>query len=255
MIGSIIESNVATGTAPFTVASNTVASNTVVTNLNASYANLANYTAVSTTATGTFYPAFINSTPTGNYVLYSNASLAFDAGTGNLAATMLAASGNISAGGNLAVTANISGGTMTATGTVTGGNLSTAGSRLNATYADVGEKYASDQDYQPGTVLMIGGNAEVTLATVEGKLSLAGIVSSEPAYILNSTLEDSVVLALVGRVPCFVVGSINKGDMLTISDIPGVATSTKEPIAIIARALESYIGTEVGMIEVKVGSA
>jgi hypothetical protein len=174
---------------------------------------------------------------------------------------MLAASGNISAGGNLAVTANISGGnlstggTMTATGTVTGGNLSTAGSRLNATYADVGEKYASDQDYQPGTVLMIGGNAEVTLATVEGKLSLAGIVSSEPAYILNSTLEDSVVLALVGRVPCFVVGSINKGDMLTISDIPGVATSTKEPIAIIARALESYIGTEVDMIEVKVGSA
>jgi hypothetical protein len=126
---------------------------------------------------------------------------------------------------------------------------------LNATYADLAEKYASDADYPPGTLVMIGGESEVTLATVSNKWSLAGIVSSEPAYILNSTLEDSVTVALVGRVPCMVIGCINKGDMLTISHVPGVATSTKEPIAVVARALESYNSTEVGIIEVKVGSA
>jgi hypothetical protein len=137
---------------------------------------------------------------------------------------------------------------------MTGNWTLTTGSRLNATYADLAEKYASDADYQPGTVLMIGGTAETTIATYEGRHKLAGIVSSEPAYVLNSTLADSVVLALTGRVPCLVTGNISKGDMLTISNIAGVATSTTQPEygTIIGRALQSHSGDSVGVIEVKV---
>jgi hypothetical protein len=71
---------------------------------------------------------------------------------------------------------------------------------------------------------------------------------------MNSTAPDSVIIALAGRVPCKVVGKINKGDILTVSHIPGVACATKTPEygTIIARALESYDSTEVGVIEVKV---
>jgi hypothetical protein len=120
--------------------------------------------------------------------------------------------------------------------------------------ADIGERYSTDIVYTPGTVLMIGGTAETTLATYEGRFAIAGIVSTEPAYVLNSTLKDSAIIALVGRVPCRVVGKINKGDILTVSNIPGVATAipTPEYGTIIARALESYDSSEVGVIEVKV---
>ena len=101
---------------------------------------------------------------------------------------------------------------------------------------------------------MIGGARDTTIATYEGRNRLAGIVSTEPAYILNSTIDNSVIVALVGRVPCLVTGNISKGDMLTISNINGVATvsTTREYGTIIGRALESHSGDSVGVIEVKV---
>jgi hypothetical protein len=66
---------------------------------------------------------------------------------------------------------------------------------------------------------------------------------------------DSVIIGLAGRVPCFVIGTIEKGDMLTISAIPGVATRTDEPIAVIGRALENYNSDQVGKIEIMIGRA
>jgi hypothetical protein len=142
-------------------------------------------------------------------------------------------------------------------GTITGTWTLTAGSTLNATYADLAEKYTSDKDYPPGTLLMIGGDKEVTLATQSGKWNLAGVVTSDPAYVLNSTLLNSACIALVGRVPCLVTGNISKGDMLTISDIDGVATvsTTREYGTIIGRALEDYNSPNVGTIEIKVDRA
>ena len=128
---------------------------------------------------------------------------------------------------------------------------------IQSAKADLAERYQTDSDYSQGTVVMIGGEHEITIATWEGRHRLAGIISSDPAYVLNSMLEDSVVVALVGRVPCKVVGAIHKGDPLTISDIPGVATSTKNPEhgTIIGRALENYNSDSVGLIEVKVDRA
>jgi hypothetical protein len=156
--------------------------------------------------------------------------------------------------GSLTTTAITAGSAGTA-GTITGTWTLGVGSTLQATYADLAERYSSDQQYEAGTVVMIGGEREVTLATNDGRYRLAGIVSTNPAYVLNSTCADSVVIALTGRVPCKVVGPVRKGDLLTISDThSGVACATVSyvPGTIIGRALSDYSGDGVGVIEVKV---
>lgn len=152
-------------------------------------------------------------------------------------------------------TTNITTGAASTAGTIEGTWTLTSGSKLQATYADLAERYVSDEQYEPGTVLMIGGEKEVTLATLKGKNKLAGVVSTDPAHVLNSMAKDSVIIGLAGRLPCFVIGKIEKGDMLTISAIPGVATSTDEPIAVIGRALENYDSDQVGKIEIMIGRA
>jgi hypothetical protein len=145
-------------------------------------------------------------------------------------------------------------GANTTPGTITGNWSLSAGSQLQSTYADLGERYHSDFPYDSGTVLMIGGTAEVTIADKSGQYRIAGIVSTNPAYVLNSTLQNSVIIALTGRVPCKVVGEIIKGDLMTVSDISGVATSTTPPASgtVIGIALENYNSDTVGIIEVKV---
>jgi hypothetical protein len=178
---------------------------------------------------------------------------------GNITADTITANnfiGNLTTSTSV-LTANLTTGANNIAGTITGNWTLTAGSKLNATYADLAEKYSSDKDYPPGTLLMIGGDKEVTLATVSGKWNLAGVVTSQPAYVLNSTLSDSVTIALIGRVPCMVTGNISKGDMLTISNIDGVATTStiKEYGTIIGRALEDYNDSNVGTIEIKVDRA
>ena len=137
---------------------------------------------------------------------------------------------------------NFSAGTITAIAT-------------QAQYADVAEKYLPDADYEPGTVLIFGGDKEVTIARAMNDNRIAGVVSTAPAYKMNSELDGGVYVALLGRVPCKVVGKIRKGDMLIASGAPGVATSTNAPTlgAIIGKALENYDSNTVGIIEVVVG--
>ena len=115
------------------------------------------------------------------------------------------------------------------------------------------ENYLADAEYEPGTVLAFGGSAEVTVASDESK-RVAGIVSTHPAHLMNSHLagEHVVALALIGRVPCKVRGSIKKGDML-VSAGDGYARPKQEPImgTVIGKALESSNGDNI--IEVVVG--
>ena len=124
-----------------------------------------------------------------------------------------------------------------------------------AQYADLAEKYTSDEEYEPGTIVMFGGNAEVTISEDKTK-KVAGVVSTHPAYLMNSHLEGtSVEVALQGRVPCKVEGVINKGDMIVASANPGVGVAENNPQLgqVIGKALEDYNNIEVGMIEVAVG--
>jgi len=123
----------------------------------------------------------------------------------------------------------------------------------SANYADLAEKYTADAEYKPGTVVMFGGNQEVTIADVKTK-AVAGVVSALPAYLMNSKLEGVTVdVALQGRVMCKVKGDVNKGDMM-VSAGDGFAMAEKDPQLgqVIGKALEQFKGDE-GTVEVVVG--
>ena len=127
---------------------------------------------------------------------------------------------------------------------------------VNAQYADLAETYASDSEYAPGTVLVFGGEKEVTVSTQSHDPAIAGVVSTNPAYHMNASAEG-VAVALTGRVPCQVKGPVVKGDRVVASDIPGVAqkldTIHYQPGCIIGKSLETIADDSVQTIEVVVG--
>lgn len=128
------------------------------------------------------------------------------------------------------------------------------GIATSAQYADLAEKYVSDKDYEPGTILEFGGDFEVTEASSETP-KVAGIVSTNPAYLMNSECSGDYVVsvALQGRVPCKVTGKVSKGDML-VSAGKGYAKSSKNPSigTVIGKALCDFDG-DFGVIEAVVG--
>ena len=132
------------------------------------------------------------------------------------------------------------------------------GTATSARYADLAERYTTDADYEAGTVVVFGGEAEVTQSTQRLDRRVAGIVSTDPAYLMNSELENSVAVGLQGRVPCKVVGEIRKGDMMVTSSTPGHAEAWREesnpPMGgVIGKALENKTGAGADVIEVVVG--
>ena len=129
------------------------------------------------------------------------------------------------------------------------------GTASKAYYADLAENYVADKEYPPGTVMMLGGDREVTAAIGPATTKVVGVVSTAPAYLMNSGLEDGTPIALKGRVPCLVVGKVNKGDLLVTSHIEGVATVTPHWIggAVIGKAIESSDNADVKIIEIAVG--
>jgi len=138
---------------------------------------------------------------------------------------------------------NFAAGTITATAT-------------QAQYADLAEKYEADAEYEPGTVLVIGGEKEVTVTDEAGSYKVVGVVSTDPAYLMNSQ-SNGVAVALRGRVPCKVIGNVNKGDVLVASDTPGYAMvgampHTLSPLQIVGRALETKTDAQPGVIEILV---
>jgi hypothetical protein len=132
-----------------------------------------------------------------------------------------------------------------------------AGAYFQATWADLAEWYSSDKEYQPGTVLEFGGDAEVRASSKQGTTRVAGVVTTNPAYVMNQGLEGTrTCVALQGRVPCKVVGKVQKGDLMITSSVPGVAISAGEvaqPGTIIGKALQNYDSDHIGSIEVAVG--
>lgn len=142
------------------------------------------------------------------------------------------------------------------------GNIGAAGSTFNtvfakataAQYADLAELYSSDQSHPPGTVVIFGGSHEVTQSYRSHDHRIAGVVSTDPAFIMNSA-ADGIAIALTGRVPCWVQGPVEPGDLLTSSDVPGVAQrmTTWTPGCVIGKSLVSIIEHEIKIIEVVVG--
>lgn len=128
------------------------------------------------------------------------------------------------------------------------------GVATTAQYADLAENYVSDASYPPGTVVEFGGDFEVTLGTADTP-RVAGVVSTDPAYLMNSHCEGAhvVAVALTGRVPCQVTGPVQKGDMI-VSAGAGLAKASSAPVmgSVIGKSLENFNGA-TGVIEIVVG--
>jgi hypothetical protein len=143
------------------------------------------------------------------------------------------------------------------------GNIGTTTSVFNtvfakatsAQYADLAEWYTADADYEPGTVLVFGGDQEVTQAIGINDVRVAGVVSTNPAHIMNSGLKAPHIaaVALTGRVPTLVVGPVTKGDMMVTAG-GGRAQACAEPRmgSVIGKALQDHPGGQ-GTIEIVVG--
>lgn len=130
-----------------------------------------------------------------------------------------------------------------------------------AQYADLAECYAADTDYEPGTVMVFGGANEITISNSASDPAIAGVVSTEPAHLMNGfqSGENVLPIALVGRVPCRVVGPIVKGDRLVTGTVPGTAVKLDpaqyQPGCLIGKALQDYDSATPGVIEISVGRA
>ena len=215
----------------------------------------------------------------GNIITGAAVSAASVSASGNITGGNILGGANVNAtthtGSTVSVTGTITGGSLTvSTGNITGGNIVNAGANgvgnignatvyfntvfakaTSAQYADLAEKYTADAEYTSGTVLSFGGTQEVTVTLIDADHRVAGVVSTNPATIMNAGLtgEHVATVALTGRVPCLVTGTVRKGDSM-VSAGNGQARAESNPAVstVIGKSLEDFDG-ESGVIEIVVG--
>lgn len=129
------------------------------------------------------------------------------------------------------------------------------GTATRSLYADLAENYTADDNYEIGTVVIFGGDKEVTTTQLSEDTRVAGVVSDKPAYLMNSAQEGGTPIALQGRVKVKVTGMCRKGDMLVTSSVRGHASSSPDPRVgtVLGKALEDHMNPSVGVIEMVVG--
>ena len=131
------------------------------------------------------------------------------------------------------------------------------GTATKAKYADLAENYLADAEYEIGTVIALGGAKEVTASVAKGDTRVFGVVSENPAYLMNSDLTGDYVtpVALTGRVKCKIIGKAKPGDMLIASNIPGYAMVDNSPKtgSVIGKVLEEKTSDDKGVVEIVVG--
>lgn len=193
-----------------------------------------------------------------NY-MYSNGDPLFSGGTpyGNtqVQAYLQVYNGNIGGG-----TATFKGTTLTTGSNVTGGTITgnwtlSSGSKLQATYADLAERFAADDILEPGTVVELGGEKEITAVKYELSEDVFGVISNTAAYLMNAGAgsdESHPPVAVSGRVQVKVNGTVKKGDRL-VSAGNGIARAAKDGEAnafnTIGRALTNKVSEGLGFVE------
>lgn len=146
-------------------------------------------------------------------------------------------------------------GANTTTGTITGNWTLTTGSRLQSTYADLAERFEADDVYEPGTVVELGGNKEITYAKYELSEDVFGVISNSAGYIMNAVAGSDhthPAVAVSGRVPVKIVGKIKKGDRLVSAGNGLARAALKSEISAfntIGRALENKDTDGLGTVE------
>jgi len=163
----------------------------------------------------------------------------------------------LGAGGNIAVgnITNSNGNGIGNIGNSTGYFNTVFAKATTALYADVAERFAADEIYQPGTVVELGGSAEITRVLIDASENVFGVISTRPAFTMNGGAGDNDThppVAMTGRVPVMVTGVVNKGDRL-ISAGDGMARAALAGEAtafnVIGRALSGKTTTGTGTIE------
>ena len=225
-----------------------------------------NVTASSLTSVGTLTAGAIGSgfTAIPNSALANN-TIIINGIVAALGSSIIVPGSPTSAAANLTgsiLSSNVTASSLTSVGTLTGLTVSgvilpSANASINigsttqwfntfygvstqAKYADLAENYASDAEYAPGTVVVFGGAAEITTTTLYADVRVAGVISANPAYLMNSAAAGLPV-ALRGRVHVKVMGPVKKGDLLVSSAVPGVAVSVGSdqslPLSVFAKSL------------------
>ena len=126
----------------------------------------------------------------------------------------------------------------------------------SANYADIAERFAADAPMAEGAVVILGGAQEITETTEDKSNRVFGVVSSRPAYMMNAAAgnnESHPFVAMTGRTPVRVIGTVNKGDRLVSSSTKGTARAVADseeinPFHVIGRALEDKYDDGIGMV-------
>jgi hypothetical protein len=183
---------------------------------------------------------------------------------GGTGVTTSTGTGDVVLGTSPTFTTQITTPSIVKSGTNAVGNIGQTDNRFNtvfatatsALYADLAENYQADAEYEPGTVVVFGGAEEITISSIGHDTSVAGVVSTNPAYLMNAD-SGNLPVALTGRVPCKVIGPVSKGTVLTTSHLPGIAMALDPtkfvPGCIIGKSLQVIKDDSVQTIEVAVG--
>ena len=209
--------------------------------------------------------------------LYANSFMRTDANTSTTGTVRILNNGGLTIGANSTFTLTNVNSQTTYTNSAlngnvsfnvnVGGNISSAlfinGSTgivssqygITANYADVAERFEADTEYAPGTVVELGGPAEITKSNTELSESVFGVISTNAAYLMNNGAGNNVThppVAMTGRVPEQVTGSVNKGDRL-VSAGNGMARAAKAGEAtafnVIGRSLVDKLDSGLGTVE------
>ena len=210
---------------------------------------------VATTGIKTDNYYYANGNPFNPAGTYTNGNV-FDYLTGGNSVTRFSGTlGNASSPITSITTANITTGASGTAGNITGNWQLTSGSRLQATYADLAERFEADRYYDAGTVVELGGDKEITAVKYELSDDVFGVVSDTAAYLMNSNAgndETHPPVAVGGRVKVKVMGKVRKGQRL-VSAGNGLARAAQKNEAtafnIIGRALEHKNTEEIGAVE------
>lgn len=244
----IIAGNLTVNGTTTTINSTTVAINDIA-------LQLANNAATSSEANGAGLgvgPGFIYGSFT-----YNNLTNAWVTGlgitsSGNISAGNVITNSNVISANSVVVNANNNTTAIVNGGTDGVGNIGATGATFNtvfakattAQYADLAENYVADADYTAGTVVIFGGEKEITVSSEVADERVAGAISTDPAHLMNAAMTGLPV-ALRGRVPVNVIGPVTKGDSLVTSSTSGYAQSVGRSRlygqAVFAKALETNL--------------
>ena len=161
---------------------------------------------------------------------------------------------NQTSNGNINFSVNKAG-VPTTVMTINGSTGVITGNQIDANYADMAERFAADLEYEAGTVVELGGSAEITMAAQDLCETVFGVISTHAAYLMNGRAGTNAThppVAMTGRVPVKCVGIIHKGDRLVSAGngraraaLAGEATSFN----VIGRSLQDKLNTDEGLIE------